>query len=601
MVATPRRLPMPPGDSPRPYAFLVSTTGCARGIAGSLGSAAYSYYFVLEALAPVFEKLGTWRLLDRPESSLPFAAAKAEAEGYQPIHLALHPPQDVYLTPALPNVIFPFWEFPDLPDRDFGHDTRQNWTRVCSRADMIITACQFTADAFQRAGIKCPIGVVPVPLKPEHFAVPDWTPTESWTHNCRHLTWGDPPAAPLKLDASQIEEEMLAEAMAQAELEAMAADDELASAGEMIVEETIIEETVVEEVIMPAEPAAPAPRMGMKKRTYMVARKVFRKVYPWLGERTLTRIAKTRHYVLESAGRDPRTFAPLPGPKPGLTRLGYAVARDTYRLHVKRWLSPAALQKITEVKENALQAVGHEPVMAPDPLLPAHPLTLSGLVFTSIFNLGDRRKNHLDLLTAYLLAFRDRPDVTMVIKLATNPKREHHEVAIFRQMYHGLGIQHRCRLVLITDFLTDQGMADLMRVTTFYVNTSKAEGACLPLQQSLAGGRPSLAPDHTAMADFMDNEVGFVLGTNPEPTYWPHDPEMRIETTWNRLVWSDLHDRLLDAANLVETDFPGYQQKATAARARMKGYASREIVAHALAEALKELPKITTGRLAWAS
>ena len=584
MVVTPRRLPMLPGEAPKPYAFLVSTTGCARGIAGSLGSAAYSYYFVLEALIPVFEKLGTWRLLDRPESSLPFAAAKAEAEGYQPIHLSLHPPQDVYLTPALPNVIFPFWEFPDLPDRDFGHDTRQNWTRVCSRADMILTACQFTADAFERAGIKCPIGVVPVPLKPEHFAVPDWTRNESWSLTCRHLTWGDAPPSPLKLDASR-EEEL----------------DTLES--EMIeVEVTETETTIIEEIVAPAPAPAPAaPRVGLKRRSYQVARKVFRKVYPWMGERTLIRISKTRHYILESAGRCPRTLEPLPGPKPGLTRLGYAVMRDTYRLHVKRWLSPDALLKITQVKEKSLQAVGHEPVMAPDPLLLSLPLTVDGLVFTSIFNLGDRRKNHLDLLTAYLIAFRDRHDVTLVIKLATNPKREHHEVNIFKAMYHGLGIQHKCRLVLITDFLTDQGMADLMRVTTFYVNTSKAEGACLPLQQSLAGGRPSIAPDHTAMADFMDDKVGFVLGTNPEPTYWPHDPEMRIETYWNRLIWSDLHAQLLAAADLVDNDFEGYQAKAKAARERMRDYASREIVAKALEDALKQLPQITTGRLAWAS
>ena len=94
---------------------------------------------------------------------------KAEAEGFQPIHLAIHPLQDVYLTPALPNVLFPFWEFPDLPNREFGHDTRQNWARVCRRADMILTACHFTRDAFRRAGVDCPIGVVPVPLRPEHF------------------------------------------------------------------------------------------------------------------------------------------------------------------------------------------------------------------------------------------------------------------------------------------------------------------------------------------------------------------------------------------------------------------------------------------------
>ena len=41
-----------------------------------MGSAAYSYYFVVEALAPVLEALGTWRLIDHPESRLAFAASE---------------------------------------------------------------------------------------------------------------------------------------------------------------------------------------------------------------------------------------------------------------------------------------------------------------------------------------------------------------------------------------------------------------------------------------------------------------------------------------------------------------------------------------------
>lgn len=455
MVATPRSLPMLPGDKSRPYAFLVSTTGCARGIKGSLGSAAYSYYFVLEALAPVFEKLGTWKLLDRPESSLPYAAAQAEAQGYQPIHLSLHPPQDVYLTPALPNVIFPFWEFPDLPDREFGWDTRQNWTRVCRRADLILTACQFTADAFKRAGVECPIGVVPVPLKPDHFAVPDWSPEGSWTHTCRHLIWGGAPkTAPLKID-SQDEDESSTE-NEDATNEGLDLDDSIDEAVELAIEEAMVEADATR--IETPEPVVEAPRppkvrLSMKRRTYLAARGVFRKVYPWLGTKTLDRIARTRHYVMMSAGQDPMTMQPLPGPKPGLARLGYAVARDGYRIYVKRWLSQEALDKISRAKNKGLQATGHEPVMAPDPLLPSTPLTLEGLIFTSIFNLGDRRKNHVDLLTAFLLAFRDREDVTLVIKLATNPTREHHEINLLSHMYHSLRIEHSCRLVVITSTL----------------------------------------------------------------------------------------------------------------------------------------------------
>ena len=110
-----------------------------------------------------------------------------------------------------------------------------------------------------------------------------------------------------------------------------------------------------------------------------------------------------------------------------------------------------------------------------------------------------------------------------------------------------------------------------------------------------------MAPCHTAMADYMDDAVGFVPRTFPEPTYWPHDPEMRIETSWRRMVWSDLHDHFLAAAALIEDAPEDYRAMAERARARMAGYASRDVVTDALREALQRLPEIETGRFAWAS
>ncbi len=193
---------------------------------------------------------------------------------------------------------------------------------------MIITACHFTRDAFLRAGVDCPIGVVPVPIRPDHFEVPDWDPEHTWTHTCRHLSWGGPPPEPPEPSEPE------------------------ACENEAEDEDELVQELAEEPPRLPPRCRCPSRSPSLLESgssaggTWSPGRS-FRKVYPWLGERTLDRIARTRHYVLTSAGRDPRTMEPSPGARPGLARLGYAVARDGYRRYFKRWLSHEALERIT--------------------------------------------------------------------------------------------------------------------------------------------------------------------------------------------------------------------------------------------------------------
>ncbi len=459
----------------RRYAFFISTTGCVGDLKRHLGSADYSYGFVLKAVTPALERLGTWQLVARPESSLSHLASRAAAEGLRPIYLVLHPPHNAYFTPDVPTVLFPFWEFPRIPDRDFGFDTRQNWRRMCQGADLIVTACRFTAEAFRESGVTRPLEVVPVPLAAEAFDVPAWNPEHSWSIVCRHLVLGGDATPP----------------------------------------------------VATGEATAPqGPRAAFWKRAL----------------------------------------------------------RAGYRRYVRRWLNARTIERIKRVRRTVLR-IPDEPL----PLLPSTPLTLSGLVYTSLFNPSDRRKNARDILTAFLLAFRDRPDVTLVLKLATSASREFHDLHEFRAVYEDLGLTHRCRVVLLTDFLSDEQMASLFRSTTYYVNASRAEGACLPLQQALAAGRPSIAPRHTAMADYLDDSVGFVIGAHPEPTFWPHDPEQRTETYWNRLVWSDLRDAFLTSAEVAFAERSRYDAMAAAARSRMADFAACEVVAEGWRRALGRL------------
>ena len=510
-------------EESKPWMFLVSTTPAASDIRNGLGSPAYSYYFAVEALAPVLERLGAWKLIKQPESQLPFAAAQAEAEGFRPVHLAMNPLQDCYFSPALPNVLFPFWEFPDIPDRDLGNDPRQNWRRICRGASLIITACEFTAAAFRKAEVSLPVAVVPIPVPPGAFDLAEWKAQHSWTLDCRHEILGKSDVEPKRR-------------------------------------------------VLSIDPPGKVPG-----RPFLAARSVFRRVSPWLRPETVDRLASVGRTVRSINGRS-------------LAKGAILSLRGSYRRKIRPLLSDHAVESVTSMKEAALRAVGRKPNESIDPLLPSSRLTLGhGLVYLSIFNIGDPRKNWVDLLSAFLLTFQDRADVTLVIKLVTNPRCEFHEMGILRAKYEAMGISHRCRVVAITEFLSSEQMAELFRVTTYYVNTSHAEGACLPLMRALAGGRPAIAPDHSAMADYIDSSVAFVPGSNPEPACWPHDPEKRLSTMRHRLVWSDLRDAFLQSSGVAEQEPAGYRRMAAAARDRMRQYASVDRVEMALRSALQNL------------
>lgn len=503
-------------DTPR-YHILVSTTPSARSRRDALGSPAYSYAFVVDALRPVLDQLGSWTLVDQPESRLSWHARKAQARGETPVHLAVNPLQDVFLAPDLPNILFPFWEFPHIPDRAFGTDSRQDWSRIVHSADALIAACTFTASALKAAGATCPLSVVPVPVPASAFDTEPWHASNAETIECRHL-----------------------------ELESRWTSNQR--------ELSTIKTTT----------SVPATRNAL--------RIAFQRIAPRLGQRNVERIARIR---AACRGRSPSQIA-LIG------------TRQIYRRTLRRWLSESAIQRIDAGQRTLLARLGVQRRTL-DPDIPLGTLTIQGLVYTTFFGIGDPRKNPRDLLSAFLLAFKDRSDVTLVIKLATSPASAFKEVEVLRAMHETLGIAHACRIVAIADFLDDSQLDTLMRQTTYYVNTSHAEGSCLPLMQALASGRPAIAPTHTAMADYVDPSVAFVIGSDEEPCGWPHDPEQRLETYRQRLRWNDIYDAFRASARIADESPDDYAAMSSRARDRMRDHASAAEAANAFGTVLQML------------
>ena len=213
-------------------------------------------------------------------------------------------------------------------------------------------------------------------------------------------------------------------------------------------------------------------------------------------------------------------------------------------------------------------------------------IELSGVVFTSIFNPDDGRKNWLDLLTGYLSALADRADATLVVKLIARREKSVRKVI---DAYHRCGISHRCRIVFICDFLSDEQMLSLCRATTFYVQATRAEGNCLPLMNYLAAGRPGISPAHSSMGDYFGDRSGLVVESHPEPAAWPHDQRLRLRTSWGRIVWTSLRDQIQAGYRMATEQPESYRSLSATCRADMRAWASYQAVARRLEAALADM------------
>lgn len=213
-------------------------------------------------------------------------------------------------------------------------------------------------------------------------------------------------------------------------------------------------------------------------------------------------------------------------------------------------------------------------------------LELTGVVYTSIFNPDDGRKNWSDLLTGYLGALADCDDATLVIKLIARKEKSVRKVI---DAYRSRGIKHRCKLVFICDFLPDEQMLELCRATTYYLQATRAEGNCLPLMNYLAAGRPGISPDHSSMGDYFGKRNGFVVESHPEPTAWPHDQRLRLRTFWGRIVWTSLRDQIEASYRMAKHNPSAYETLSTTCRADMRAWAGTDAVARRLKAALGTL------------
>lgn len=512
--------------------FLIYSQVTAAQIAASLGLPEYSYYFVLRDFLPVLRQLGDVLVVEHPEIEVDPLYDAACAAGERCLFLSFSPPQKTPLGLRCPTIPVFAWEFSSIPNEHWLDELNQDWSRVLQKCCQGISHSDLTVQAVKaELGEAFPVISIPSPVWDKYQSLRE-QPGALPLHNSIRIQV----RSGVVLDTHDVALEPYmpgADAVAKAVAAARAklADSQAQERADV---------TVVQQ----------DPRHS--------------------------RLQITRRYLGEWYLRVLRKLLPgLPGTPP----IQPAVPA-TVELVIED--SDLRLEPRNQVEPSSLPKSGVKP-LTPEWRLSECNFELSGVVFTSLFNPYDGRKNWVDMLTAFCAAFKDTADATLVFKLG------HHEYqSALNDMLMCMARmpKFKCRVVLLQGFLDKAEFDSLIRASAFVVNASHGEGQCLPLMEFLSCGKPAVAPRHSAMLDYIDSEVAFVVDSWLDATAWSHDPRLAYRTLRHQIDWSSLVEAYRDAYRCAQYDPLRYAKMSAAAIERMRGHCSQAVARQKLRQFL---------------
>ena len=217
-------------------------------------------------------------------------------------------------------------------------------------------------------------------------------------------------------------------------------------------------------------------------------------------------------------------------------------------------------------------------------------VSLDGVVYTSVFNPEDGRKNWPDMVACFCRSFAAEPGATLLLKLT------HHDgtqgLALILRLLWRLA-PFACRVVLIHGFLDDEAYHEMVRVTSYVVNSAHGEGQCLPLMEFMSGGKPAIAPPHTGMTDYVTEECAYLVDSSAEPTFWPQDPRRAVRTCRRRIDAASLDRAYVQSLADTRSDPARYDAMSRAATASLQRHCSAEVVLDRLRNVLAQAVRAT--------
>ncbi len=212
-------------------------------------------------------------------------------------------------------------------------------------------------------------------------------------------------------------------------------------------------------------------------------------------------------------------------------------------------------------------------------------IDLPSVVFTSVFNPDDGRKNWEEMIRTFCYAFHDEADVCLVLKFVGN-RSGMAEVRLLEVLYKCMPM--KCRVIALYDYLDSETYRQLLCATHYTVNASSGEGQCLPLMEFMSAGVPAITPFHSAMTDYVDKDCAFEVASVPQLTYWPHDPRRKFRTYKFSIDELSLVNAYKSAYEQFKSDKPAYWRMSEKAKSSLKAFCSREVILARLEEVLNK-------------
>ncbi|MCR9104921.1 MAG: hypothetical protein NXI15_06510 [Gammaproteobacteria bacterium] len=526
----------------------------AETIEQSLGKAEYSYYFIYKKYLPAMEQLGQLIAVRDPLTEVDRIYHEHPDEDC--IFLSFSPPHRTVLNLQCPTVCVFAWEFSTIPQEHWHDKPEFNWAQVLQDIGNALTISQFAADVVNKA-VPEGLNLVVIPAAVDTVDGTKLKPKKQSANIEVKATLYESRAYDLAADMVNDEVKGIRDPLQMTPWDGepihLAFTESNLDTIELLIGFYSAEDwgtwsrTAAPWIMLP-HTVTGAVIVELELVAY--GTNVDREIEVQLGEEsaTITPSGMPATYSLEfNPGKpvDLLKFTNLdlthaPGARDhrslGIGMKSLSLRRpENYKEATGNFLVAGA-KRIAGFLSNALNR---------QPQLEGNLLDLSGIVYTTVMNPQDGRKNWEDMVTAFCWAFRDEENATLVLKMT------HNNLATFLGKLLLLYSQmspFKCRVVAVHGFLTEEQYSALIDATHYVVNSSHCEGQCLPLMEFMGQGIPAIAPDHTAMADYINHDNAFVIDSSLYPTFWPFDDHRKaMRTMCYRIDWNSMKDAYLQS------------------------------------------------------